>query len=219
MKRLLILGITTLVSLYTFSQTKEPRKIKYILKAGLTFPEFLYNNKVDVSNPKPNTGFYIGALVGVPVNKLFSVQSGLSLVSKGNKASYQSYVEDINLLYLEVPVNLIANFNIGHTGNHILVGAGPYLGFGLNGGVLQKTYGTASVTPQTKLSEDITFGNGPNSYQTVDFGFNFLLGYQLRNGLGINGGYNLGITNVYDAPATNQKIMNSGFSVGLSFSF
>ncbi len=212
MKRLLILSIAALVSMSAFAQTKEPRKVKYIVKGGLTFPKFLYSGKNDVSTVRSNTEFYVGALASVPVCKTLSVQSGLSLVGKGNRAAYANYVEYIDLLYLEVPTNLVTTFDIGSTGS-IFVGAGPYLGFGLSGGVRKDNIGGISS------EEDITFGNSPNMYQGVDFGFNFLLGYQLKNGLGVNGGYNIGITNVYDNPAKKQKTMNSGFSLGLCFSF
>ena len=213
MKRLLILSIATLVSMSAFAQTKEPRKVKYIVKGGLTFPKFLYSGKNDVSTVRSNTEFYVGALASVPVCKTLSVQSGLSLVGKGNRAAYANYVEYIDLLYLEIPANLIATFDAGKTGS-VFVGAGPYLGFGLRGGIRKDYRGDIPTE-----FEDITFGNSPNMYQGVDFGFNFLLGYQLKNGFGVNGGYNLGITNVYNDPTTEQKIMNSGFSIGLSFAF
>ena len=217
MKRLFMLGTLTLTMLSTFAQSDKARTINYTIKSGLTFSKFNYQNQSDGTTTKGNTGFYVSALANLPVKKMVTIQSGLTLIGKGNNAVLaNTYIEYTDLLYLEIPVNLLAEFKTGP--GKILVGAGPYLGIGIDGGILKKTYET-TTTPSTSTSTDIRFNNSPGEYKTLDFGLNFSLGYRLDSGLGINAGYSLGMVDIYNSSTTNQSMRNSGFSAGLSFTF
>jgi hypothetical protein len=62
--------------------------------------------------------------------------------------------------------------------------------------------------------DDINFGE-QGDMSSIDFGMNFLLGYQLKNGLSVNAGYGLGLTNNYENLSSKNKV----FSLGLGFAF
>ena len=217
MKKLFILSAMALITLPAFSQEKTPRTIKYIIRSGFAFSEFKYENKKEVSATRTNTEFYVSALANIPIQKIFSVQSGLSLVGKGNQLINKEYIEYVDLLYIEVPAILVATFptSIGK----FSVGAGPYLGIGIDGGRLRKSIGTQTTPTQTLIEDKIRFSNSANQYEPIDFGMNFLLAYEFKNGFGLTVGYSLGMTNIYDDKTTDQKIKNSAFSAGLSFNF
>ena len=180
--------------------------------------------------------------MNIPVHSMLSVQPGLTLIGKGVKLTSSEELPagaDFYLqytpLYLEIPVNLIANFEAGP--GKVFVGAGPYLSFGIGGkakGVA--TFNDNPVDPFIGSSDDnntynydrsLKFGTNSSTdkskdLKSLDFGLNFLLGYQLTNGLSINGGYGLGLTNI-DADSgiegNKESVKNSVISVGLGFTF
>lgn len=217
MKKLLILSAIAITTFPAFSQEKKVRNVDYTIKSGLMFSRFLYENKSDQTTIKSNTGFYVSVLAEMPLYKKLSLNPGVSLVGKGNQAVLNNtYIEYTDLIYLEVPVNLIAKFDVGP--GKVIVGAGPYLGVGLNGSIV-KRYAVSTNTTTPDETKDINFSNTAGEFQTVDFGLNFLLGYRFKGGIGVNGGYSLGMVDAKHNTTTGQKIRNSGYSVGLSFMF
>ncbi len=232
MKKTILLGAIALISFSAFAQDTSDDGITYGVKAGVTFPTVSATDIVDVT-VKSITSFYVGGVVNIPVHSMLSVQPGLTLIGKGGKLSGvdTSTGVDVNTsveltpMYLEIPVNLIANFEAGP--GKVFVGAGPYLSFGIGGKL--KAESTAFGQPVSD-SKDIKFGTNSTStsasdskdLKSLDIGLNFLLGYQLTNGLSINGGYGLGLTNISpntDLPNNKESVKNSVISVGLGFTF
>ena len=231
MKKTILLGAIALISFSAFAQDTSDDGITYGVKAGVTFPTVSATDIVDVT-VKSITSFYVGGVVNIPVHSMLSVQPGLTLIGKGSKAtSSEQLLEGVDFysqvtpMYLEIPVNLIANFEAGP--GKVFVGAGPYLSFGIGGKL--KAESTAFGQPVSD-SKDIKFGTNSTStsasdskdLKSLDIGLNFLLGYQLTNGLSINGGYGLGLTNISpntDLPNNKESVKNSVISVGLGFTF
>ena len=242
MKKTIFLGAIALISLSTFAQDKSgDAGITYGVKAGVTFPTFSATDIGDLT-VKSITSFYVGGVVNIPVHSMLSVQPGLTLIGKGSKAtSSEQLLEGVDFysqvtpMYLEIPVNLIANFEAGP--GKVFVGAGPYLSFGIGGKVKSvATLNGNPVDPFTGSSDDnnthnfvrsLKFGTNSSTdkskdFKSLDFGLNFLLGYQLTNGLSINGGYGLGLTNIdsdTDIEGNKASVKNSVISVGLGFAF
>jgi opacity protein-like surface antigen len=240
MKKTIFLGAIALISLSTFAQDTSDAGITYGVKAGVTFPTFSATDIRDYTGDltvKSITSFYVGGVVNIPVHSMLSVQPGLTLIGKGGKASGVDTSTGFDLnrsveltpMYLEIPVNLIANFEAGP--GKVFVGAGPYLSFGIGGKL--KAVETVFGSDETVFGSDITivsdikFGTNSSTdkskqLKSLDFGLNFLLGYQLTNGLSINGGYGLGLTNI-DADSgiegNKASVKNSVISVGLGFAF
>ena len=230
MKKTILLGAIALISLSTFAQDKSgDAGITYGVKAGVTFPTFSATDIRDVT-VKSITSFYVGGVVNIPVHSMLSVQPGLTLIGKGGKlpsseqllAGVDFYSQVTTPMYLEIPVNLIANFEAGP--GKVFVGAGPYLSFGIGGKLKPED------TAFGQIVRDIKFGTNSSStsasdrkdLKSLDIGLNFLLGYQLTNGLSINGGYGLGLTNISpdtDLPNNKASLKNSVISVGLGFTF
>lgn len=226
MKKTILLGAIALISLSTFAQDKSGDDgITYGVKAGVTFPTFSASDIGD-HTVKSITSFYVGGVVNIPVHSMLSVQPGLTLIGKGGKLTSgtvgSSDFLEFTPLYLEVPVNVVASFEAGP--GKVFVGAGPYLSFGIGG----KFKSEATVFGQTvSNSRDLKFGTNSSTetskdLKSLDFGLNFLLGYQLTNGLSINGGYGLGLTNMNpsaDIEGNKTSLKNSVVSVGLGFAF
>ncbi len=215
-----IIIFIALVSFSAFAQ-KGSSNIKIGVKAGATFATIAFSgNGSQTSNSQTLTSLFLGGNVDFPISPIFSVQPGLSIVGKGDKESdddgngnTSSFTT--NLMYLEVPVNLLANFRTAS--GKFFIGAGPYFAFAVSGqskGEVKN--GSQSVSATTTLK----FGTSDDSdLKGTDLGVNFLAGYELQSGLSINAGYGLGLSNLAPKPIGNQKSSNRVFSVGLGFSF
>lgn len=211
MKKTFLLGAMALFSFSTFAQSTSDKGsgISFGAKAGVAFTTV---SGSDVpSGLKSLTSFYVGGTVNVPLGEVFSIQPGLTLVGKGFKTEVLGATLKSNPWYLEVPVNAVAGFQAGP--GKIFVGAGPYVGFGLFGENTISGTGTA-----LDGSADIKFGStSTDDYKMIDFGLNFLAGYQLNNGLSINAGYGMGLSSI--GATGSASVKNSVFSVGLGFAF
>ncbi|MGJ1410113.1 porin family protein [Sphingobacterium thalpophilum] len=180
----------------------------YGVKAGVNFAKFKVSGGNVTYTSDATTSFYVTGYADIPVAPSFSLQPGVSLQGKGGKASAGEFglAEDAkdNLMYIEVPVNLVYYIPTGDAGK-VFFGAGPYAGFGIH-----------AKTSQGNLSESGSFSDA--GLKTFDAGLNFLGGYKLTNGFLINAGYGLGLTNMYkDIEGATSK--NRVFSVGVGYQF
>ncbi len=216
MKKTILLSAIALISFSTFAQDKgskgsDDSRVRYGVKAGVTFADVTLSSAPGVTTSSV-TSFYVGGIVDIPVASVLSVQPGLMLVGKGAELSFPSiYSQKQTPFYLEVPVNLVAKFEAGP--GKIFVGAGPYVSLGV--------FGKNKITSSSlgNSNDNLKFGNGDDDdLRSIDFGLNFLLGYQLTNGLSVNGGYGLGLVNTQPS-ASSLTVKNSVFSVGLGFAF
>lgn len=213
MKKILLL--LTLAAGLNVAANAQDKPVSFGVKAGVAFPNISFSAMGTSASLDSKTTFYIGAVADVKVSSMFSVQPGLTFMSKGTKSGNAFFDENdsglegsINISYLELPVNLVANFNAG-TGK-FFVGAGPYAAYALSGN------GKAGG-----VKEDMPFGSNDGEFKRFDFGLNFLAGYQLTNGLNIHAGYGLGLGKIMndESSGINLATKNKVFSVGLGFMF
>ncbi|WP_113662885.1 porin family protein [Pedobacter nanyangensis] len=216
MKKILLL--LTLAAGLNVVANAQDKPVSFGVKAGVAFPNLKFSAMGMSVSADAKTTFYVGGVADIKVSNIFSVQPGLTFMSKGTKSGGDVFAAEdmevetesvsINVSYLELPVNLLANFNAGS--GKFFVGAGPYAAYALSGNT--KVGGS---------KEDITFGSGDDDMKRFDFGVNFLTGYQLNNGLNIHAGYGLGLGNLANDNNSgfNASAKNKVFSVGLGFMF
>jgi hypothetical protein len=155
---------------------------------------------------KLRTAFNAGVNVEFPVAEDFYLQPGVLFSMKGAKANESELPFDLNISYIEVPVNFIYKPDLG-TGR-MLLGFGPYVAFGIDA-----NYKMGGV------SVDFEFGDELGELKRVDAGANLLVGYELANNFSFQLNAQLGMVNIGNrAPGdNNSKITNTGF--GLSFGY
>lgn len=217
MKKIFLVAFALVIGGATIAQTTTSSSVKsrFGLKGGLSLPKYKYvNNDANTSNEtETTTNFHITGYADVPVSNLFSIQPGISLQGKGAKYfdNGTTQVED-NILAIEVPVNLLVNLPAGP--GHLFIGGGPYAGFNISG---QREV-ISGTTSESKLNIG---NNSGDDLKALDFGVNFLAGYQLNSGLNFGAGYGLGLTNLRptSTSATNVEQNNRvlSFSVGYAF--
>ena len=207
MKKIILFSAMALISFSTMAQKKGGSMkgggmsdMTYGVKAGVTFPTVNISPSLPAGRSESSiTLFYVGGIVDVPLFSILSIQPGLFYVGKGYKTTNTlvtpNVIGNTNIWYLEIPVNLVAKKELGP--GKIFVGAGPYVGY-------------AVATNGLKIGTDI---------HEIDFGLDFMLGYQLDKGLGINVAYDLGLLNINKTAGSPYTLKNSVFSVGLAYSF
>jgi hypothetical protein len=217
MKKIFLVAFALVIGGATIAQTTTSSSVKsrFGLKGGLSLPKYKYvNNDANTSNEtETTTNFHVTGYADVPVSDLFSIQPGISLQGKGAKYfdNGTTQVED-NILAIEVPVNLLVNLPAGP--GHLFIGGGPYAGFNISG---QREV-ISGTTSESKLNIG---NNSGDDLKALDFGVNFLAGYQLNSGLNFGAGYGLGLTNLRptSTSATNVEQNNRvlSFSIGYAF--
>lgn len=161
MKRLSIL----LTIFLAIAVSSEAFAQQLSVKAGLNFAKFS-DDDLDMK-----LGFNVGAGVELPIGEMFAVEPGLLLSTKGYKFSYTIFgsTQDAkcNLLYLEIPINAKAYFDLG--GIKIFGQVGPYLACGLTG----------KMKYEDSDDVDIEWGGDDGEMKRFDFGLNLGAGVDL----------------------------------------
>ena len=136
------------------------------------------------------TSFNFGVLSEIPISDKFSFQPELMYSGQG----YSFNDNTVALSYLNVPLMGKYYLTKGFS-----VEAGPQIGFLL-----------------AAKNEKV---NVKDSFNTVDFGVNFGLGYKLENGLNFGVRYNLGLTDINNVDNSSIKNKNGVFQVSVGYFF
>lgn len=205
MKKILLLAGLIIASLNVFSQSATLG-----IKGGVNFAQLYstFQNTTGSASTGLLTTYTIGAFADVKVSDKISVQPSFNFSGKGGSEKNADSIVKAKLFYLQFPVNAVYHFEIDP--GEIYFGVGPYLGYGLSAKV-QIDKGTSSRTV------DAGFGGGESKYQSLDAGFNALLGIKLDNGFLLDVHYDLGLTNVSNIANNNTTNRVCGVSVGYAF--
>jgi Outer membrane protein beta-barrel domain len=170
---------------------------------------------------KSRTSFSAGLIADIPLGEGgFRFMPELYYVDKGFKANASidllgqqiSAESKTNISYIDLPINFAYAIDLGN--NRLMVGAGPYAGFGLSGKTIATT--TANGVSQEE-EEKVEFGNGEGQFDRVDIGANFMAAYILNSGLMLKVNYSLGFLNLSNE--TDTKYKNGYFGVSLGYFF
>lgn len=229
MMKLRTILIGAMIAIGSVSMAQE--NVKYGLKAGVNLANYDARAAIFDVNTQNLTSFYVSAFAEVPLAYSgFYVQPGLSFQGKGGQLS-GNFQDGGNVYgitvserpyWLEVPVNLVGKTDIGN-GTQLFVGAGPYVAFGVGGDYKINTKGAGVLDWIPTMRTDLNFGNGGH-LKSVDFGLNFIAGIELMNGLSVQGGYGLGLTDVggnkfFSSNLTKLDQKNRVWSFGLGKTF
>ncbi len=211
-----IFGSTVYAQTTTTSSTGAT---KFGLKAGVNLPKYQFtDDDANTSNDTESAvNFHVTGYADVPLSGMFSVQPGISLQGKGAKYTSSNNELTENVLAVEVPVNFVLNVPAGP--GKFFLGAGPYAGFNVAG----QYKGEGSFFGIDYEGEtDMNIGNDSgDDIKPLDFGFNFLTGYQFSSGFNIGAGYGLGLTNLRPGSTSSTNVEKNNrvlsFSVGFAF--
>ncbi len=168
------------------------------------------------------TGYHGGVNVLVQIAPEFYFQPGLLYSLKGAKSTSEPLTSKIKASYVEMPLNLVYRGKLGN--GYVLVGFGPYIGYGIGGKVI-------TTGGEVSLETDVTFQNTvaitdpvlDTYFKTFDAGGNVFAGYEMAGGLFFQFNTQLGMLKVNPENAwfTNDKasIKHTGFGLSLGYRF
>jgi hypothetical protein len=161
--------------------------------------------------------FQGGVVVDIPLADQFYIQPGVLFSGKGAKAEDSD--ANIGISYIDVPVTFLFKPTLG-TGR-MLLGVGPYVGFGIAGNVEddndneQKIKFKNEVTPAELLTDFYL--------RRLDAGANLLVGYEMSSKLSIQLNAQLGLAKINPEVegVTDNKTAwrNTGFGLSLGYRF
>ncbi|HEX8462735.1 MAG TPA: porin family protein [Segetibacter sp.] len=199
MKKMFLLAAATVIASVSFSQVRFGAQI--IGNAGKT--SFETPDEVSFKN-STKIGFGAGFVSEIPVSESVSIRSSLNYLQKKSGAEFEvplipgkKHVINNTLNYLELPVNLVYNLN-GESAN-IYFGAGPSLGYALSGKSKYKGWDfddNNNVVAVEETTDVFKKDETGAAFKRFDLSANFNAGVQFKNGLFVNGGYLLGLTNL-----------------------
>ena len=228
-KRISLVAVMVLGTIFSQAQQKTSPAggTSFGLRAGVNFQNI---NGRDENDDKLKNDMLIGFNVGInaeiPVGIDFYFQPGLLYSIKGAKSNDdipgQSFKTTLKISYLEVPLNFLYKPLLG-TG-HLILGFGPYVGFGIGG---KATYegGGSNLTEKIKFQKTVKSSDPDDVVyiRPMDAGANMLVGYEFGNRVSFQLNTQLGLTKInpeYEG-ASNDKTSakNTGFGFSLGYRF
>lgn len=188
------------------------------VRAGANFTnlngEDYQGNDID---GKLKVGFHVGVNAEIPIAPEFYVQPGVLYSLKGAKSDGDGDIKT-HISYIEVPINFLYKPELGD--GHLLLGVGPYIGFGIGGkikgdGEDMDIEFEKEVTPQQAAT---------GAYlKRFDAGGNLLFGYEFTNKFSVQLNAQLGLVNILpDVKGVDNgdaKLKNTGFGVSVGYRF
>ena len=219
MKTRLISVLVALMLTATFATAQDNGKMSFGILGGLNFQNL--NGKDIVGDKLENDmkiGYHIGANVRIPIAPEFYFQPGILFSTKGAKDNSISPANTINLSYIEMPLNLVYKGLLG-TG-YIILGLGPYFGYGIMGNVKSDDATTdIEFTNTVEITDPLTVPY----FKAFDAGGNLFFGYELANGISAQMNVQLGMVKInpeYKILSEDKSsIKNTGFGFSLGYRF
>lgn len=172
------------------------------------------NEGVDYGdNNDSKLGLQLGVNVLLPLKNNLRLETGLAYASKGSKSSYNSQdgeesfsqEDKLNLSYLEAPI--LARYRFKNTGFSAYSGLQPALLLNAK----QKSEATGSSSQDMDVKD---------RFKSFDTSAVFGVGYEFKNGLMLNAGYDLGLRNIAEnTDFGTSTVKNRAFKVSLAYIF
>ncbi len=206
------------------AQNTGSAKTAFGILAGVNFQNL---NGKDFNGDKLENdmtiGFHGGVNAQIPVAPEFFFQPGLLLSIKGAKNTENAINSTYQFSYLELPLNLVYKGALGN--GFVMVGFGPYVGYGIKGKVTLDGNGSAKVESDVEFKNVVELTDPLTTpyYKALDFGGNVFVGYEMAGGIFLQLNSQLGMVNINPEdkrfPNGKTAIKNTGFGLSLGYRF
>ena len=208
----------------THAQSAQDSRMSFGILAGVNFQNL---NGKDFDGSSLNNdmiiGFHAGFNAQIPIAPEFYLQPGLLFSTKGAKNTEGEVNSTFELYYLELPLNLVYKGALGN--GFIMVGFGPYAGYGIKGKVTQEGGSAGKIESDVEF-QNVVEENDPLTtpyFKALDFGINVFVGYEMASGIFLQLNSQLGLTEINPEdrriPGGEQSIKNTGFGLSLGYRF
>lgn len=195
-KKIFFVGLLFIITPLVTSAQNE---INWSIKAGIGMANLTGDY---MESSKIRLAYKFGIGLDCPLGQVWSLQTGISFVSKGTNHTYiegngVSAQAQVNALYLELPLMVAARLAINRN-TKIVVSAGPYGAWGVGGKTKAVAYSWSSSSSRPnwdegKVTEMYTFDNEFFDLRHFDYGVGAGIAVEYRRYiLGIEGQMGLG---------------------------
>lgn len=232
MKKPSLLFLLILLTFFTFYKTAHAQT-KIGLKAGVSFSNI---REKDEQGKKTATqimpGAHFGLTLDIPIAKQLYLQPAAVYADKGFKQAKGGWFGtadgvEVDVSYIEVPLNLLYKPKVA--GGALLLGAGAYAAYGtggkwksatdpLIGDIRLRNYGHVIFKNDGMDGEFESYLYG----KPLDYGLNFLIGYEILNQLSLQFNTQVGLANLqpkYGSIQPKGDLKNIGFGFSLGYKF
>jgi len=180
---------------------------------------------------RPNIGLRAGIVAEWNASSRIAIQPSLLFVMKGVRfegdreydslgVRYNTSLQsNLNLYYIQLPINFQYYFNADRTG--LFAGFGPYFSYAFSGS-RQQDY-TVKAGNQNEQSfeikdEDVQFGdNAGDDFKNLDIGVGVNLGYKFSPGFFVRAFGEYSFSNIYPVPEAKFETKNYGFGLTIGY--
>jgi hypothetical protein len=208
---------------FAMAQRSDSPGMSFGVLGGVNFQNL--NGKAfngDKLNNDMLLGYHIGANVQIPIVPEFYFQPGILLSTAGAKNKSDASTSTTKLTYLQVPLDFVYKGALGS--GFVMVGFGPYLGYGIAGKVITK--GDAPTVEQKIVFKSTVTASDNDQvpyYKAFDAGANVFAGYQMGSGIFVQLDTQFGLSKInskYEAfPEDKTSVKNTGFGLSLGYRF
>lgn len=219
--------LITLVAIVNIAHAQT----KVNIKAGVNYTNAIFEDETgDRQDTQFIPGLHAGLSVDVPVGGEFYIQPGVLYSQKGFKQEDSWFAGSgnnfkVTVSYIELPLNLLYKPLLGS--GKLLLGAGPYLGYGMGGkwesdqpvvigDIIHDDHGNVN------FKNDVIDGEwGEYLYgKPWDYGANFTAGYEFFDRFSAQFNVRLGLANLepnVDGTKPDGIFKNIGLGISLGY--
>jgi hypothetical protein len=209
-----------------FAQVTDNPRTSVGIRGGLNFQNF--NGKDNSGDNLDNNmiiGYHAGVDIQVPLAPEFYFQPGLLFSVKGSENDFGLFTGTYKLSYIEIPLNLVYKGLLGN--GHVLLGFGPYIGYGIAGNSKIES-GSVTIDTDVEFTNVVESGDPLTTihFRPFDAGGNIFFGYEMEGGLFLQLNAQLGLLKIN--PEDNRDVViygeelsvkNTGFGLSLGYRF
>jgi hypothetical protein len=188
------------VAFITFNASAQ---VRFGVKGGLNLANQSFS--VGGEDYSSKLGLSLGVVTEIKLSKSLNLQTGLGYSNRGAREKHLDHHDNYVINTLELPLNVVYKFPSQKGG--FILGAGPNIGLNLS----------AVVKTHDGADEKIEIGNGLTQLKALDFGINFVTGYEFNKNLFVQLNYNAGLTNLANLPGLTQRGNHLGLTFGYFF--
>ena len=210
-KLLILILIFGISPYYLSAQDTDDKPVKptWGLKADMNMSAFIVSGVSEVDS-KIGIGATLGGFLNLELSKHFVLQGELLYHYKTSELNRKDLNGDYQYLGMEIPIYAIYQRKVNKN-SKVYVGIGPYAEFGFysklkRGGEKIDLY---EKDETTEVSAMLDFNSG----------FGVLAGYEFANGIQLNAGYKISITNIQDANSSIIQMYPYAISLGVGYRF
>lgn len=184
------------------SQANAQTNLRFGVKASANMSNYILK---DMGNMESNmkVGANLGGLMKIEFGEYFAIQPEVMFNYRLSEMKNKSTGIKNNMEYwgMEIPVYAVGQLNLGNGKGYL--GVGPYVGLGFS---------------NKNTDADIDMYD-TDAMHRWDFGWGAMLGYEFRNGIQINAGYQMGFINLVDNGIADSKMRTQTVSLGMAYKF